>query len=101
MIAIIKWNSRYNAREWVTMAGALVGTCLMCCAGYLGWGEIIGSILLLIPRTAARGAWILAGTFVLAIIVHLLHAMTNVGNLAIYTAAAWAIAMGKGNESVS
>jgi hypothetical protein len=24
MIAIIKWNSRYNAREWVTMAGALV-----------------------------------------------------------------------------
>ena len=24
MIAIIRWNSRYNAREWVTMAGALV-----------------------------------------------------------------------------
>jgi uncharacterized membrane protein YphA (DoxX/SURF4 family) len=67
----------------------------------LGWSEIVGSILLLIPRTAARGAWILAGTFVLAMIVHLLHAMTNVGNLAIYTAAAWAIAMGKGNESVS
>jgi hypothetical protein len=63
----------------------------------LGWGEIIGSILLLIPRTGVRGAWILGGTFVLAIIVHLLHGMPNVGALAIYTAAAWAVAMGKGN----
>lgn len=63
----------------------------------LGWGEIIGSILLLIPRTAARGAWILAGTFVLAIMVHLLHGMPNVGELAIYTAAAWAVAVGKDN----
>ena len=24
MLAAIKWNSRYNAREWVMMAGALV-----------------------------------------------------------------------------
>jgi hypothetical protein len=24
MLAAIKWNSRYNAREWATMAGALV-----------------------------------------------------------------------------
>ena len=63
----------------------------------LGWGEIIGSLLLLIPRTAARGAWILAGTFVLAMIVHLLHGMPNVGTLAIYTVAAWAVAIGKDN----
>ena len=63
----------------------------------LGGGEIIGSLLLLIPRTAARGAWILIGAFVLAIIVHLLHGMPNVGTLAIYTAAAWAVAIGKGN----
>ena len=63
----------------------------------LGWGEIIGSILLLIPRTAARGAWILAGTFVLAMIVHWLHGRPNVGTLAIYTAAAWAVAVGQGN----
>jgi hypothetical protein len=67
----------------------------------LGWGEIIGSILLLVPRTAARGAWILAGTFVLAIIVHLLHGMPNVGKLVIYTATAWAVAIRKGNESAS
>ena len=24
MLAAIKWNSRYNAREWVVMAAALV-----------------------------------------------------------------------------
>jgi hypothetical protein len=30
--------------------------------------------------------------FVLAIAVHLLHGMFNVGNLAIYTAASWVVA---------
>ncbi|MET3907627.1 hypothetical protein ABID59_001968 [Bradyrhizobium sp. S3.3.6] len=24
MLAIVKWNSRYNAREWAMMAGAVV-----------------------------------------------------------------------------
>jgi uncharacterized membrane protein YphA (DoxX/SURF4 family) len=62
----------------------------------LGWGEIVGSVLLLIPKTAVRGAWVLVGIFVLAIVVHVLHGMFNVGNLAIYTAAAWAVANGKG-----
>lgn len=61
----------------------------------LGWGEIIGSILLLIPRTAVRGGWLLVGIFVLAIVVHVLHGEYNVGNLAIYTAAAWAVAASK------
>ena len=62
----------------------------------LGCGEIAGSVLLLIPRTAIRGAWFLAAVFVLAIVIHLLHGTYNVGNLAIYTAAAWAVAVGKG-----
>jgi len=62
----------------------------------LGFGEIIGCILLLIPPTAIRGAWILVGIFTLAIVIHLLHGMYGVGNLVIYTAAAWAIATGKG-----
>lgn len=61
----------------------------------LGWGEIIGAVLLLIPRTAVRGGWMLVGIFVLAIIVHLLHGMFNVGNLAIYTAAAWVVSSSK------
>ena len=61
----------------------------------LGCGEIFGSVLLLIPRTAIRGAWILAAVFLLAIAIHLLQGTYNVGNLVIYTAAAWAIAVGK------
>jgi DoxX-like family len=61
----------------------------------LGWGEIAGSILLLVPLTALRGAWLLFVVFVLAIAIHLLHGMFNVGNLAIYTAAAYAVAIGK------
>ena len=61
----------------------------------LGWGEIVGAILLLIPRTALYGARMLMATFALAIAVHLLHGMHNVGNLLIYTAAAWAIAASK------
>jgi uncharacterized membrane protein YphA (DoxX/SURF4 family) len=63
----------------------------------LGWGEIAGCILLLIPKTAIRGAWLLLAVFVFAILIHLLHGTYNVGSLAIYTAAALAIAIGKGN----
>jgi len=61
----------------------------------LGWGEIIGALLLLIPQTVARGAWFLVGLFAFAIIIHLLHGAYNVGNLVIYSAAAWAIAAEK------
>jgi len=62
----------------------------------IGWGEIIGCVLLLIPPTAIRGAWVLVGVFTLAIVIHLLHGMYGVGNLVIYTAAAFAVAAGKG-----
>jgi hypothetical protein len=61
----------------------------------LGWGEIAGCILLLIPKTSIRGAWLLVAVFVFAILIHLLHGAYNVGNLAIYTAAAFVLAVGK------
>jgi len=64
----------------------------------LGWGEIIGAVLLLIPRTAVRGAWLLLMIFLAAILLHLLHGMPNVGALVVYSAAAWAIAFGKGTQ---
>ena len=64
----------------------------------LGWGEIGGAILLLIPRTAVRGAWLLLIIFIAAILLHFLHGMPNVGPLVVYTAAAWAIAFGKGTQ---
>ena len=54
------------------------------------------AILLLIPPTVVRGGWLLIAIFALAVIVHLLHGMYNVGNLAIYAAGAWVVAVGKG-----
>ncbi len=61
----------------------------------LGWGEIIGCILLLIPKTAVRGAWFLLAIFVFAILIHFLHGQYNVGNVVVYAAAAFAIATAK------
>jgi len=61
----------------------------------LGWGEILGCVLLLIPRTTIRGAWVLVAVFIMAILIHLLHGTYGIGNLVIYTAAAFAIAVGK------
>ena len=61
----------------------------------LGWGEIVGCILLLIPQTTVRGAWLLVAVFVMGILIHLLHGAYGIGNLVIYTAAAFAIAWGK------
>jgi len=64
----------------------------------LGWGEIAGCVLMLIPRTTVRGAWLLAGIFSLAILTHLLHSMYNVGGLVVYIAAAWVIAAAQGQK---
>ena len=61
----------------------------------VGFGEILGSILLLIPQTAIRGAWLLVAIFIMAILLHLLHGMYGIGNLVIYAAAAFALAWGK------
>jgi len=61
----------------------------------LGFGEIAGALLLLIPGTMIRGAWLLLAVFVMAILLHLLHGLYGVGNLVVYAAAAFAIAIGK------
>ena len=61
----------------------------------LGWGEIAGAVLLLVPRAVLQGAWLLSAILVLAIAVHLLHSSTNIGALIVYFAAAWAVAAGK------
>ncbi len=60
----------------------------------LGGGEIVGCILLLIPKASIKGAWFLFAVFVFAILIHLLHGSYNVGNVVIYAAAALAIALG-------
>jgi hypothetical protein len=61
----------------------------------LGFGEILACILLLIPGTIVRGAWLLLAVFVIAILLHLLHGLSGIDNLVIYAAAAFAIAVGK------
>ena len=61
----------------------------------LGFGEIFGCILLLIPQTAIRGAWLLLAVFIMAVFIHLLHGTYNVGNVVIYAAAAYAVAVSK------
>jgi len=61
----------------------------------LGFGEIVGCILLLIPPTSVRGAWLLLGVFTFAIVVHLLHGQYGVSNLVIYAAVAFALAISK------
>lgn len=61
----------------------------------LGGGEIVGCVLMLIPQAAVRGAWLLLAVFVFAILLHLLHGMYDVGNVVIYAAAAFAIAIEK------
>jgi hypothetical protein len=57
----------------------------------LGGGEIVGCVLLLVRRWAVWGGWILIAVFMLAMVIHLVHGMYDVGDLAIYTAAAWSI----------
>src|SRR5215469_15161798 len=61
----------------------------------LGVGEILGCVLLLIPGTVVRGAWLLFAVFCMAILLHLLHGLYGIGNLVVYAAAAFAIALGK------
>ncbi|HEV2395976.1 MAG TPA: hypothetical protein VGS27_03395 [Candidatus Sulfotelmatobacter sp.] len=61
----------------------------------LGFGEIAGCVLLLVPATVVRGAWLLLAVFVMAILLHLLHGQYSVGNVVVYAAAAFAIALGK------
>src|SRR5438270_978547 len=60
----------------------------------LGFGEIAGCVLMLIPQTAVRGAWLLLGVFVCAIFMHLLHGMYDIGNVVIYLFAAFPIGIG-------
>jgi len=63
----------------------------------LGFGEILGSVLLLIPKTVVTGAWLLFATFVMTIFLHFLHGFFDVGSVVIYAAASFAIGMGRGN----
>ena len=53
----------------------------------LGWGEVAGALLFLIPRTVVIGGSMLIAIFVFAALIHLAHGQFGVGALVIYIAA--------------
>ncbi|MBZ5653695.1 MAG: hypothetical protein LAO56_00295 [Acidobacteriia bacterium] len=61
----------------------------------LAWAEIAAAILFLVPRATVVGGWFLIVVLGAAIALHLLHGWFDVGALAVYVAAAWAVMAGK------
>ena len=57
----------------------------------LGLAELAAAILFLIPRTMRPGGIALIVVFACAALFHLLHSDYNIGNLAIYAAAAFVV----------
>jgi hypothetical protein len=57
----------------------------------LAWGEILGAVLFLIPRTLLAGGSLLLLLFLSAALVHILHGWWNVSSLLVFAAAAYAI----------
>src|SRR5262245_41487900 len=62
--------------------GALMHRILPVLAGV----EILGALMILVPRTALIGARILLPVFGAAIFLHVLHSRWNVGGLVVYAA---------------
>lgn len=52
----------------------------------LGWGEVAGAVLFLIPRTTVIGGFLLIAIFAFAVLIHLAHGQFE-GALVIYMAA--------------
>jgi len=57
----------------------------------LAWGEIVGAVLFLVPRTVVIGGVVLLAVFVAAAAVHLFHGHGSPGMLLIYAAAVFAV----------
>ena len=68
----------------MTRHGELLARLLPVLAGV----EILGALLVLVPRTARVGAWILIPVFAVAALLHVLHGSWNVGGLVVYAACA-------------
>jgi len=64
--------------------GGLMGRILPVFAGV----EILGGLLILVPRAARAGAIFLIPVFVAAAVLHVLHGSWNVGGLVVYAACA-------------
>jgi hypothetical protein len=57
----------------------------------LAWAEIAAAILFLVPRATVVGGRFLIVVLGAAIVIHILHGWFDVGVLAVYAAASWAV----------
>ena len=57
----------------------------------IGVSELVAALLFLLPISKRAGGYALLAIFAIAIVLHVLHGEYNVGPLAIYAAAVWAV----------
>ena len=57
----------------------------------LGATELVAAILFLVPRSMRAGGILLIAVFAVAALFHVLHGEYGIGNLAIYSAAVFAV----------
>ncbi|HYU47739.1 MAG TPA: hypothetical protein VEK84_16380 [Terriglobales bacterium] len=57
----------------------------------LGGMELAAAMLVLIPRMAVAGGWLLVALLSVAILLHLVHGWFDVGGLVVYLFATWAV----------
>lgn len=66
----------------------------------IGIIELVAAFLFLLPALERAGGYILLAIFAIAIVLHVLHGEYNVGPLAIYAAAVWAV-LAEGRNATS
>lgn len=57
----------------------------------IGIAELVAAFLFLLPASERAGGYALLAVFAIAILLHVLHGEYNIGPLAIYAAAVWAV----------
>jgi uncharacterized membrane protein YphA (DoxX/SURF4 family) len=77
--------------------GELIARILPVLAGV----EILGALLILVPRTARIGAWTLIPVFAVAALLHVLHGSWNVGGLVVYAACAGVVLASAGGPRLT
>jgi len=86
-IVVVIQSVRALLSRGADLHGSLLAHVLPVLAGV----EILGALLMLVPRTARLGAGVLMGVFAAAILLHGLHGSWDVGGLIVYAAGAWVI----------
>jgi hypothetical protein len=67
----------------------------------LAWGEMAAAVIFLVPRSTRFGGWLLLVVLAFAVVLHLLHGWLDVGGLAVYAAATWAVIAAKTQQETA